>query len=1036
MELIVQKRATNFILAFIVLLVSFSAFGQDTSVEEKLNKLGTEYEQATETNDLPKQLDILLEMKLLITDTYGEDNEMLGFIYNAIGFAYFQYNDYSQALENLKKAVSVLSGKSELDVATSYSVMSAVYVSLGDFSLALESLEKTLAIELEVLGENHPDVAESYEGIGLAYSMLAKYPLALENYENALDIQLENLGENHPDVAESYNNIGDVYDSLGDYSLALEYKQKSLAIRVETLGENHPDVANSYSSVGRHFISIGNYTLAVEYFEKALDIQLEVLGNKHETTLVSYGGIGIAYTLLGDSSSAIEYFNKALNVQLEVLGNKHPVVAASYNRIGLAYNSVGDYPLALENFKKALAIQLDALGENHPEVATSYNNIGSVYNSLRNFPLALDNFEKALNIMLDVLGENSIDVANGYSNIGGVYSSLGNYSLALENQEKGVALYLDIFGEQHPNLAMSYRNLSRTYYSLGNFAESLSLSRKAMNLSLYFQNQSFSLLDSKSKLTYNRNLQPSFFFYFQALSSTGDVSSYSPVYTDWLSFKGSGVSLTNGLSEVLLQAQQSGDEALQSQLEEYNQARIALGSLYLKTETAELDVEQQKQVIETLSKRVKDLEVELANKNDTFKVLLDLNTLIIDDLAGVLQVNERFIDFAVFPDRLYAFDIDSNKTVRFYDLGETPVVLSQLDELRSSLTQQGELRLDTTTDTYKTVTESLYKTLLAPVIADLPTSTTKLIVSPDGQLSFLPFELLMDSVTQQYLVGRFSISYTPTARDLVRLRRSGAVATQGEVVLVGAPSYDSETLVENALTLQNPLVQDETLASQVERSVSLVNLDTEAKTTFFSNLGKVAALPDTASEVSAIAEVLEQQGIGASVLLGDDATQENLLAVKSPRILHLATHGFFFGEELAEALPNPWLRSGLLLAGAEVSRTASLDYGIVNAFKLSGLDLRGTELVVLSACETGLGDALAGEGVSGLQQAFLSAGARQIVMSLWKVPSAETSLFMQTFYRNYFVLNDSTKALQITKQEFIKQGYSPWVWAAFIVSGA
>jgi CHAT domain-containing protein len=188
-------------------------------------------------------------------------------------------------------------------------------------------------------------------------------------------------------------------------------------------------------------------------------------------------------------------------------------------------------------------------------------------------------------------------------------------------------------------------------------------------------------------------------------------------------------------------------------------------------------------------------------------------------------------------------------------------------------------------------------------------------------------------------------------------------------------------------------------------------------------------LPETATEAKAVAERL---GPGTQIFMGGDANEQNLFGLKSPRVLHMATHGFFLSDP---GLPNPLLRVGLALAGARSSAVAGSGYGLLSALRLEGLSLRGTELVTLSACDTGLGDAFAGEGVAGLNQAFLAAGARRVMLSLWKVPDRETSLLMQDFYTRYANGDDPAEALRAAKLELHHQGLPPRDWAAFVLNG-
>ena len=275
-----------------------------------------------------------------------------------------------------------------------------------------------------------------------------------------------------------------------------------------------------------------------------------------------------------------------------------------------------------------------------------------------------------------------------------------------------------------------------------------------------------------------------------------------------------------------------------------------------------------------------------------------------------------------------------------------------------------------------------------------------LVISPDGPLAFLPFELLSDG--QKLLLERFVVRYSPSGRDLIR---PGALpASTNPAAVFGNPSFGSQ-------------------APAGSRAVASKSLADLLRRTNFS------PLPGTEQEARQVAALLGGQ---TQVFVGDAANELNLFKLNSPRVLHLATHGFFISDP---SISNPLLRVGIALAGARVSVVSGESYGVLTALQLSSLKLSGTQLVVLSACETGLGDAVAGEGVAGLNQAFLTAGARQVMLSLWKVPDQETAQLMEGFYRRWTGGTTEAQALREAKLELMKQGLPPLFWAAFLLNG-
>ena len=318
----------------------------------------------------------------------------------------------------------------------------------------------------------------------------------------------------------------------------------------------------------------------------------------------------------------------------------------------------------------------------------------------------------------------------------------------------------------------------------------------------------------------------------------------------------------------------------------------------------------------------------------------------------------------------------------------------------------------------------LYRLLVLPLEGQLA-GRRHLFVSPDGSLELVPFEVLR-SQKGEYLIGSYQISYVAAGRDILRFeRKESASARPAEAVILADPNYD--------LGLKS------TDPGLVELTAS------PARGAFLTSFSR---LPDTRLEADAIENILTQRmRITVRDFQGEKAVESALRAVDSPKILHLATHGYFFGKDDAkpgadgaETSPvtlkdDPMFRSGLALAGVNLSLREGKDDGVVSAEKLMGLRLGGTDLVVLSACETGVGEVLNGEGVFGLKRAFILSGARAVILSLWSVPSAETRELMTSFYNLMADGKSKVEALREAKLEMAKERPNPFYWGAFVLVG-
>ncbi|OUL33512.1 hypothetical protein BV372_15995 [Nostoc sp. T09] len=305
-----------------------------------------------------------------------------------------------------------------------------------------------------------------------------------------------------------------------------------------------------------------------------------------------------------------------------------------------------------------------------------------------------------------------------------------------------------------------------------------------------------------------------------------------------------------------------------------------------------------------------------------------------------------------------------------------------------------------------------------------------ILISPDGQLTLIPFEALIDE-QNQFLIQRYAFSYLTSGRDLLHFQPS--VSHFSAPVVLADIDYDNQVQAVAAAKATTAR------GYQNLRSADLANL-------VFSPL---SATKDEATAIKAIIA-------DAKVLLGKDATETAVKQLHSPSILHLATHGFFITDVEQNLNPslsndlqqlpqkvlhieNPLLRSGLALAGANRRNQApaNSDDGVLTAQEVAGLDLRSNQLVVLSACETGRGDVKVGEGVYGLRHALVIAGSQTQVLSLWQVDDEATKLLMVKYYQNLKAGQGRHEALRSAQLELLNSpNYQhPMYWAAFVPSG-
>jgi CHAT domain-containing protein len=787
-------------------------------------------------------------------------------------------------------------------------------------------------------------------------------------WTRALLLQERVLEADASELLETLSRLADVSFNLGEYAKALEYGVRAMRGRTARFGVQSFEVSENYLLLAKLERALGNLPRALEFAKKTVRIR-SAKPAQPDAQLAAQPDV--QNDAQSDSSLAGALETLAQNLA----ANKQPQAA-------------------LETARSALQTRLRTNAVNSLELVPAYQTLGNVL--LRNAQAlrAIEQFKKAKRVLEahdQTLGP---DMANAQNGIGQCLMGLKSARLALQPLEVAVALREALLGPDHLETANVIHSLGAANLQVGNVRAAIEAFTRSAKTFLTIADQTFPMLDGPGKLKFNAANRYRMRALLRAISSDPEPTETNTTRAleAWLSFKGSAFSLENGLSPLYERASK-----ITNGIDEYFALKSELSELFTRTPATSSEAKINRDRIAELERRIAELERLLSGGTDGLSKLLELRHVSLRDLQTHLLEGEVYVDYAWFEDQVYALTMDANARVRIARL-PTDGLADQIARLRKALEtskSMGQLAH---------LTAALEQRLIAPLETALDNASV-LIVSPDGPLHFLPFELLGKTP----LLERLTVRYTPTARDLLRLRLTPTEPILEASAVFGNPDFSAKS--SNRTTTSATRSADEVYLTGLLRNASF------------------KPLPETATEAKAVAERL---GANTQIFMGFDANEDNLFQLRSPRVLHLATHGFFLSDP---GLPNPLLRVGLALAGARTSAVSGNGYGLLSALRLEGLSLRGTELVTLSACDTGLGDAFAGEGVAGLNQAFLAAGARRVLLSLWKVPDRETSLLMQDFYTRYANGDDPAEALRAAKLELHKQGLPPRDWAAFVLNG-
>jgi len=891
---------------------------------------------------------------------------------------------------------------------------------------AITDLSRVIALQKESGLQNRLLIADNLCILGVVYNLDKNYTKSLEVLQ-----KVEKVYRGEPTKKETLGYllswIADDYENLLQYNNAIVYYLRATAVKEKILGKTYTATATSYNDIGEVYYKMGDYPKALRYYQKALAIREKVFGKIHPDTAISYNDIGVVYADMGDYPNAFRYYQKALTIREKVLGKAHLATAISYNNIGGVYESMGNYHKALSYYQKVVNIFEKVLGKVHPYTAISYGNIGGVYESMGDYHKALSYYQKALAIHKKVLGTPHPTTAISYGNIGGVYYHMGDYHKALSYYQKVINIFEKVLGKAHPDTATSYGNISYLYQKTKAYSNAYHYAKKAFDIFLLNRDKNFQVLSNKQKKLYLEAnsgkvpllLENAYLYREHNATTTEKQTIAQETFNDWIHYKGAIFDSENAIAMLY---QSTKDKKLKAKVKELIFAKRNLAKLYQSLPKTEKERATYQTRVNEANKKIASLEQEIASNATAFKEFLGLRKVRYKDIVRNLKDNELYIDFAKAGKNYYIFTLDSKEKITFRQIDKNATreidknVKAFRDDIKT-IVNSSKLSKEELTKLQKQSKETLaklYSLVLEKPLKDILPKYSSLIISPDGALRLLPFEALYDAKKSKYLIEEKNLKYIPSGKELIRLFKFAKKAeNKNQAVVIADPDFNKNVI-----------------APKAEEMVPTPNTKRGA---IIKSLFKMhfKPLPGTKQEAKEIAQTIKEK-IGLNEFIKDKATEQNLYKVNSPKFLHIATHGFFIKDN---TIPNPMLKSGIALTGANAGAIKGNGVGIVTALKLSGLNLKGTDLVVLSACETGVVDTNSTESVSGLAKAFIQAGAKDIVMSLWSVDDKATKDLMTQFYKNISAGDTYTTALKKAKLKMIQENMHPFYWAGFILNG-
>jgi len=938
---------------------------------------------------------------------------------NDLSVIYLKLAKLEEALalskESYEIAQEILDEKHPLNITILINLVD-IHLSLGHVNEVLPLAEKAYRLSKEVFGEKHLRTLLSMGNLVTVYGKLHEYSKALPLANNAYRFSQTVLGKQHIVSLTSMTNLAGIYQYLGEFNKALSLFKESYDLSDKFLGSEHINTLIIINNLSTIHQELGHLSEALYFAEKAYHLSDKRQEHYFVKLLILNNLAGI-YRLLGRLSESLPLLEKAYPMYQEMLGRKHPDTLNLLNSLAQTHKELGHFSEALSLFEEAYLLFREELGLDNILTITAMTNLALVYQELGNLSKALPLLEKAYRLSENVLGEQHPKTMTDMGNLAEIYRGLGRLSEALPLLETAYGFFNKLLGGNHPDTLRTLGSLAHIYVQQGQINQATKHLEKLVKGVEQLRSGD---LSAENRQSLFKKWVPGYF----ALSSLYTKQSR---LTD--AFRLAEMSKARTLLESLAAkhaAQQSGlTKAEQEKLQDY-EARLAflnnrIGKALENNrlnKRIHLETEKNKLVIQ-----LAQFERELKAKYPKYAQLSEVQITTAKKGAKYLPKNAILISYLVAENNVLAFTLESNGKLTAHNLGKIPSLKKHIQTYQHRLApfkSRGIIRPNPPPDyqTTESLSQTLGKHLLEP-LKEIIKDKSHWIISPSGALALIPFETLR--LDGELVIAQHQISYVQSLSILAMLQKRDkaykAIKNRGSLFAMGAPIYEptaNRSIPSHTdFRIAANLVRGSGDSSRALRQLNLKWLN----------------LPGALKELEQLEKLFKGQK--PRIYKRAEATEEKLQSVNRQGLLTkyhylvFSAHGYLSSEV-------PALSSIVL---GQLNNPPDID-GYVTAGEWVGYDLK-SDLMVLSACETGLGEVVGGEGVMGLPYALYVAGNRNTLLTLWSISDRATTKFIMSFFRKLRAGVGQVEALTATKREFLldRDLSDPVYWAGFVLYG-
>lgn len=889
------------------------------------------------------------------------------------------------------------------------------------------------------------------------WSELAKKTVELYrqgDYENgiyyaklALEKAINEYGKNHKYYALSLSNLALLYKSTGNYSEAEILYLDALNILKNYYPNDIFNYAITIDNLGNLYISMGKFGEAETCYKESTSILKQFDNGENYNYATSLNNLANLYKESGRYNEAIELFKEAIKIFGKTLGRTHPLYAIALDNLAVVYTMLGRYNESEPLLKKALNVFEINYGKENINYLITLNNLGVLYLTIKRYDEAEKYFKESISIQKKLYGEKSVDYAIILNNLGLLYSEKNDYNNAEKYYLQCLELISDILSDKIPQYTSALLNLGELYQQWGKYSKAEGCYLKAAENNLYHIYKYFPALSEKEKLQFIGTTSYEFSIINSFSIEHGNNFIYDKLLDISLATKGIVLNSTSILRDKI---KKSNDKDLIELYQKFLTTRQLLSSATNLSGKERITMNIN---IDSLEKVANELEKELSLKSEVFNTELTLSNASWRKIKETLNEDEAAIDIVNFQ----YYNNEWTDTIWYCAFvfkkdSEFPVFIKLFTE--SELQKYLEPSPASNFSYVKNPTKSkeLYGKIFKPIEQHL-SGINKLYISLSGSLNRISYSILRTD-DDKLLIEKYNLHFHNNLNELLKRKTEENKNIFNDdflAVIFGGAKFDLDTSEIKAVA--SKYKKNNNADFYVERSLDFI-VDENIR----GNVPKWNYLPGTLEEANSIENIFKSKNYKTEKYTDSEASEDvlkNIISNKSITVLHIATHGYFFPEIedsykdknilgasaaiTIRTAKNPLLRSGIVLSGANLAwsegkTVKGANDGILTAYDVSNLDLNNTELVVLSACETGLGDIKSGEGVFGLQRAFKIAGAKSIIMSLWKVPDKQTIDLMKLFYTNWIDGMTKYEAFRKAQLEMNKlYPKDPYLWGAFVL---